>query len=100
MELPFSYVENGETEIRQALVKVVLCERCVKKLIWKREKDKKQPSGTPEQASVGRSAQEPEVSEEKGPRYKEKVQHHSRTERRSRAHSRSRSPRRRREPGP
>jgi protein FRA10AC1 len=41
MELPFSYVEQGETSPREAMVKVVLCERCVKKLMWKREKEKK-----------------------------------------------------------
>lgn len=41
MELPFSYVEHGETEVRQVMVKVVLCVRCVKKLLWKREKEKK-----------------------------------------------------------
>lgn len=40
MELPFSYVEQGETKAREVMVKVVLCERCVKKLMWKREREK------------------------------------------------------------
>ncbi|TDL16464.1 hypothetical protein BD410DRAFT_706995, partial [Rickenella mellea] len=38
LELPFAYEEQGER--RSALVKVVLCERCTKKLMWKREKEK------------------------------------------------------------
>jgi protein FRA10AC1 len=38
LELPFSYEEHEEQ--KTALVKVVLCERCVKKLNWKREKGK------------------------------------------------------------
>ena len=32
------YEEQGET--KSALVKVVLCGRCVKKLMWKRQKEK------------------------------------------------------------
>ncbi|CAE6438128.1 unnamed protein product [Rhizoctonia solani] len=38
MELPFGYVEDQEA--KSALVKVVLCERCKNKLMWKREKDR------------------------------------------------------------
>lgn len=38
LELPFAYIEHGEP--KSALVKVVLCTRCVKKLMWKRRKDK------------------------------------------------------------
>lgn len=38
LELPFSYVEHGESKF--ALVKVVLCPKCVKKLMWKRTRDK------------------------------------------------------------
>ncbi|CCO29642.1 Protein FRA10AC1 [Rhizoctonia solani AG-1 IB] len=38
LELPFGYVEDGEA--KSALVKVVLCERCKKKLMWKRDKDR------------------------------------------------------------
>jgi len=39
LELPFAYEEDSEQ--KSALVKVVLCERCTKKLNWKREKEKK-----------------------------------------------------------
>ena len=38
LELPFSYVEQGEN--KSALVKVALCQKCVKKLMWKRQKEK------------------------------------------------------------
>ncbi|KAH8100981.1 folate-sensitive fragile site protein Fra10Ac1-domain-containing protein [Cristinia sonorae] len=38
LELPFSYVEDGESKF--ALVKVVLCAKCVKKLMYKRNKEK------------------------------------------------------------
>jgi protein FRA10AC1 len=51
MELPFSYVEQGESEVRDVMVKVVLCERCVKKLMWKKEREKKDKE---EAASDGR----------------------------------------------
>jgi protein FRA10AC1 len=43
LELPFAYEEHGER--KSALVKVVLCPRCLKKLMWKRNKEKEgQPS--------------------------------------------------------
>ncbi|CCL99310.1 uncharacterized protein FIBRA_01326 [Fibroporia radiculosa] len=38
IELPFSYIEDGETKF--ALVKVVLCDKCLKKLMWRRNKEK------------------------------------------------------------
>ena len=38
VELPFAYTEKGES--KSALVKVVLCDRCIKKLMYKRTKDK------------------------------------------------------------
>ena len=38
LELPFAYEEHSET--KTALVKVVLCPRCCKKLMWKRNHDK------------------------------------------------------------
>jgi len=44
LELPFSYVEHGENQF--ALVKVVLCDKCVKKLMWKRNKEKKEQEAT------------------------------------------------------
>jgi protein FRA10AC1 len=38
LELPFAYEEHGER--KSALVKVVLCPRCLKKLMWKRNNEK------------------------------------------------------------
>ncbi|KDR78958.1 hypothetical protein GALMADRAFT_244647 [Galerina marginata CBS 339.88] len=38
LELPFAYLEHGER--KSALVKVVLCGKCVKKLMWKHSKEK------------------------------------------------------------
>ncbi|TFK69971.1 hypothetical protein BDN72DRAFT_767233 [Pluteus cervinus] len=38
LELPFAYVEHGEG--KSALVKVVLCGKCLKKLLYKRRKEK------------------------------------------------------------
>lgn len=38
LELPFAYEEHGEN--KSALVKIVLCSKCVKKLMWKRTKEK------------------------------------------------------------
>jgi len=38
LELPFAYVEHGEE--KSALVKVVLCDRCVRKLMWKKNKNR------------------------------------------------------------
>lgn len=40
LELPFTYAEQDE--IKSALVKVVLCEKCCKKLMWKRRKEKEE----------------------------------------------------------
>lgn len=38
LEVPFAYAEHGER--KSALVKLVLCERCSNKLLWKRRKEK------------------------------------------------------------
>lgn len=38
LELPFQYVEDGEN--KSALVKVTLCDKCYKKITWKRTKEK------------------------------------------------------------
>jgi len=43
LELPFSYEEQGAS--KSALVKVALCEKCVKKLMWKRQKEKEKKKG-------------------------------------------------------
>jgi protein FRA10AC1 len=45
LELPFAYEEHGEH--KSALVKVVLCPRCLKKLMWKRNKEKEVQPITP-----------------------------------------------------
>ncbi|KAF9561995.1 hypothetical protein CPC08DRAFT_400438 [Agrocybe pediades] len=44
LELPFAYVEQGEA--KSALVKVVLCGKCVKKLMWKRTQEKEKERST------------------------------------------------------
>ncbi|KAJ7471551.1 folate-sensitive fragile site protein Fra10Ac1-domain-containing protein [Mycena galericulata] len=38
LELPFTYTEHGDT--KSALVKAVLCEKCLGKMMWKRRKEK------------------------------------------------------------
>lgn len=45
LELPFVYEEHGER--KTALVKVVLCPQCLKKLMWKRNKEKQSQTTTP-----------------------------------------------------
>jgi len=62
LELPFAYEEHGER--KSALVKVVLCPRCLKKLMWKRNKEKEaqQPS-TQSKGLVEPSDQEGVVDE-------------------------------------
>lgn len=47
LELPFAYEERGES--RAALVKVVLCPRCVDKLMWKRRKEREGERGVEEE---------------------------------------------------
>ncbi|PIL35376.1 hypothetical protein GSI_02102 [Ganoderma sinense ZZ0214-1] len=54
LELPFSYSEHGESKF--ALVKVVLCSRCCKKLMWKRNKEKER--SRPEEVSTGEASHE------------------------------------------
>ncbi|KAM5537165.1 hypothetical protein V8D89_009098 [Ganoderma adspersum] len=55
LELPFSYSEHGESKF--ALVKVVLCPRCCKKLMWKRNKEKEGRS-RPEEVPTGEASHE------------------------------------------
>jgi len=40
LEVPFAYIEHGEA--KQALVKLVLCDRCTRKLTYKRAKEKEE----------------------------------------------------------
>lgn len=63
LELPFVYEEQGQT--KSALVKVVLCERCVKKLMWKRQKDKVQGTVSPDSGEGPRDAEERRTSRKK-----------------------------------
>ncbi|PFH53139.1 hypothetical protein AMATHDRAFT_55595, partial [Amanita thiersii Skay4041] len=51
LELPFAYVEHNQQ--KSALVKVVLCERCVRKLMWKRNKEKKTEMDTEAETERG-----------------------------------------------
>jgi protein FRA10AC1 len=39
LELPFTYEEHGQK--KEALVKVVLCSKCVRKIMWKRKHEKR-----------------------------------------------------------
>ncbi|KAG8740877.1 hypothetical protein FRC10_003792 [Ceratobasidium sp. 414] len=72
LELPFAYEEQGGA--KQALVKVVLCERCKKKLMWKREKKDDEldlpgePDGRREEAGHDRREREREQKSEKSKR--------------------------------
>ncbi|KAF8525905.1 folate-sensitive fragile site protein Fra10Ac1-domain-containing protein [Hysterangium stoloniferum] len=91
MELPFAYTEQGETEMRQVMVKVVLCQRCVKKLMWKREKDK-----VPRTQGADPLDEISHKQEVKAGREKESKDDDGRERRRKHHRSRSRSPRRHR----
>lgn len=96
LELPFAYEEQGEA--KSALVKVVLCGRCVKKLLWKRQKEKEQneissnnsdgrleTSVKDQTAHVGERVKEAEHREDReGPSQRNRLR---------RRNSRSRSPR-------
>jgi len=56
LELPFAYEEHGEH--KSALVKVVLCPRCLKKLMWKRDKEKEGQPATPLEGPIESSSHE------------------------------------------
>jgi len=104
LELPFSYLEQGES--KSALVKVALCEKCVKKLMWKREKEKgmdkdKTTAGLDFQAITGDSTgdvNEDPLAKRRKKKSTDEIPEpsssfHPETRRRRRS-SRSRSPRR------
>jgi len=105
LELPFAYEERGER--KEALVKIVLCPRCVRKLVWKRRHDKSDPkergveAGRVAEKKKDREGDQPEVdqlAQKYSPQILEEgsaVATHLR-ERRRRS-SRSRSPRRERQ---
>ncbi|KAI9461551.1 folate-sensitive fragile site protein Fra10Ac1-domain-containing protein [Lactarius psammicola] len=56
LELPFAYEEHGER--KSALVKVVLCPRCLKKLMWKRNTDKGGQAPTSTEEPIERGSEE------------------------------------------
>ena len=91
-------MEQGEN--KSALVKVALCEKCVKKLMWKRqkEKEKEKAAGLDLQTITGDTGsvnEDPLAKRRKNSRHEvpETSSFHPETRRRRRS-SRSRSPRR------
>ena len=98
-------MEQGES--KSALVKVALCEKCVKKLMWKREKEKEMDKGNATagldfQAITGDTADvndEDPLAKRRKKKSRDEIPEasssfHPETRRRRRS-SRSRSPRRR-----
>lgn len=95
LELPFAYEERGER--RTALVKTVLCARCVRKLMWKREREKAAARDPDAEYGPERSG-EPATSREKRAKGESSHKEEDVEARPSRQHtnrSRSRSPRER-----
>ena len=117
LELPFVYEEHGEN--KSALVKVVLCGKCLKKLMWKRTKEKgiqgeangvlsadlEKSDENPGERSedrrmrerVGRVPEEDEKKKNNVRREKRAMDEDISERRRKRRNSRSHSPRRTRE---
>ncbi|KAF9068930.1 folate-sensitive fragile site protein Fra10Ac1-domain-containing protein, partial [Rhodocollybia butyracea] len=58
LELPFAYMERGES--KTALVKVVLCDKCFDKLMWKRRQGKESSKSGPEADSEGAAVKQEE----------------------------------------
>lgn len=87
MELPFAYVEHGED--KSALVKVVLCGSCVRKLMWKRRKEKERSKECGDEGL--REGERGTREEGRENRDEDRSRRKDRTRKRS---SRSRSPRR------
>ncbi|KAJ7158425.1 folate-sensitive fragile site protein Fra10Ac1-domain-containing protein [Mycena filopes] len=90
LELPFAYIEHGEE--KSALVKAVLCKKCLGKLMWKRQKEKERMGA--ETAAERQNEHGPES--EMDPRNRRKAPrdqaHSDDPPRRRQRHSRSRSP--------
>jgi protein FRA10AC1 len=96
LELPFAYEEHGEK--KSALVKIVLCARCVRKLMWKREREK--AAARDLNLAFGLTAPITEAASEPSQGQSRKVEERRRErdgrankESRRERHSRSRSPR-------
>ncbi|KAF9041943.1 hypothetical protein BDZ89DRAFT_1128636 [Hymenopellis radicata] len=69
LELPFAYTEHGEA--KSALVKTVLCPKCLDKLMWKRRKDRAdhhEPSREEKRERKERSEEEDRPAGEREPR--------------------------------
>lgn len=96
LELPFAYTEQGEQEQRQVMVKVTLCPRCVKKLMWKREQDKKAASAVRTSETGTEDKQSYDKGEGSSKTRREKRITREKPRHQSQPHSRSKSPPRRR----
>ncbi|KAF8905090.1 folate-sensitive fragile site protein Fra10Ac1-domain-containing protein [Gymnopilus junonius] len=113
LELPFTYVEHGES--KSALVKVILCGRCVEKLMWKHNKEKEKRRRAEEEAAALHDSHHPEEEEEslksaknknendRAERHRQKKRSRETIEERERSHkrrtSRSKSPQQRHKDG-
>ncbi|TFK98692.1 folate-sensitive fragile site protein Fra10Ac1-domain-containing protein [Pterulicium gracile] len=53
LEVPFTYMEEEET--KSALVKMVLCSRCLRKMMYKREQERQGVNGTKRRRSRSHS---------------------------------------------
>ncbi|KAI6102433.1 folate-sensitive fragile site protein Fra10Ac1-domain-containing protein [Pisolithus thermaeus] len=95
LELPFSYEEHGE--VKQALVKVVLCPGCLKKLMWKRNREKRLSAKGKDVEGENGDTNEKRVHDNDGDEYRSEPGDDSgsgkRREISSHPRSRSRSPR-------
>ncbi|KLO09763.1 hypothetical protein SCHPADRAFT_907520 [Schizopora paradoxa] len=106
VELPFAYEEEGS--VKSALVKVVLCDKCLKKLMYKREKERERAEGRRGEGSKEEDADaeketeqgdeldsSADVPEERRDRKDRRDRNSRHKEHRRDRNSRSRSPRRR-----
>ncbi|KAG2125390.1 folate-sensitive fragile site protein Fra10Ac1-domain-containing protein [Suillus clintonianus] len=93
LELPFTYEEHGQR--KEALVKVVLCSKCVRKIMWKRKHEKRrEDEGGAVEAKTGESEQVEDRKQLKSrSRSKDVERDVERHRARRRRSSRSRSPR-------
>lgn len=90
LELPFAYIEHGEP--KNALVKVVLCPRCVKKLMWKRRKDKEEKEMRERGVDPGNFAEVGGVSEDESESGEEEEDAMEKAERKGKGKEREKLP--------
>jgi protein FRA10AC1 len=106
LELPFAYLEHGES--KSALVKVVLCGRCVKKLMWKRTKEKEKemsalirdsrlPGNEDSKDALEINHEDKEIEKRRQKKRSREEEEEKERSSRKRRSSRSRSPRRHKE---